>query len=121
MSTIFNFDIPQSDAGKTCTFIFRLPKKGALTTSSYTYGGSGGIDFAMLSSPATQGTTYNNAPAVKKDYGTVDVKPGGAYAIATFNCPAGKTIAFEAKSAGTHLNYFQDYNPPSIGAYVTVC
>jgi len=121
VSSIFNFDIPASDAGKKCTFIFRLPKKGDLTTSSYTISGSGGIDFSMLSSPATEGTTYANAPSVKHDYGVFNVKPGGAWAIATFKCPAGQRIAFKAKSAGTHLTYFQDYNPPSIGAYVTVC
>jgi hypothetical protein len=120
-STIFNFDIPKEDEGKKCTFIFRLPKKSDLETSSYTYGGSGGIDFSMLSAPATEDTTYNDAPSVKQDYGTTDVQPGGAYDIATMDCPAGQTIAFEAKSSGTNLDYFQDYNPSAIGAYVTVC
>lgn len=124
ISTIYNFDIPQSYAGKTCNLIFLLPPKNKLVTSSYTYGGSGGIDFYRLQGPATQGTTYNNRPAVAQDYGTSDVHPNSKVSVAQFPCPAGQRIGFWGKShgaQGSYLAYFQDFNPPAIGAYITTC
>lgn len=112
VSSIFNFDIPQSDAGKTCSLVFLFPKKADLQTSSFTFSGDGMIDFAKLVKPATSSTTFNNAPAVAHDLGDITVSPGHSYVVSTFSCPAGKKIAFEMKNAGTtHLNFFQDFNP----------
>jgi hypothetical protein len=120
ISSIFNFDIPASYNGEKCTLVFFFPKQSQLQTSSYTFSGSGAIDFARLSMPATQSTSYSNAPSVAVDLGTVTVAPGNGYSIATFSCPAGSAIAFELSSVqGTSLNYFQDYNPCPIGLYIT--
>lgn len=122
ISTIFNFDIPASDSGKTCNLIFLFPTQAQLTTSSFTFAGNGGIDFSLLSSVATQSTDFANAPAVKTDYGVTTVAPGNSYSIATFPCPAGTAVSFEAKASGdTCLRYFQDYNPSPIGLYITTC
>ncbi|KAI9762810.1 MAG: hypothetical protein M4579_000163 [Chaenotheca gracillima] len=122
ISSLFNFDIPSSDSGKTCSLVFLFPEQKDLETSSFTFSGNGGIDFSELSGPASQTTTAGNAPSVKTDYGVTTVKPGNSYNIATFDCPAGKTASFELKAEGdTKLTYFQDYNPSPIGLYITVC
>ncbi|TPX11133.1 uncharacterized protein E0L32_007994 [Thyridium curvatum] len=124
VSSIFNFDIPAGDAGKTCQLVFLLPKKEDLETSDYKLSGSGALDFVWLNGVANLQTTYNNAPGAKMDLGTVTVAPGNSYAIANFDCPAGQTISFEIKEGGgadTNLWYFQDYNPSPIGLYITKC
>ncbi|KAL4893841.1 ubiquitin 3 binding protein But2 C-terminal domain-containing protein [Aspergillus ambiguus] len=122
VSSIFNFDIPSSDAGKTCSLVFLFPHKEDLETSSYSFSGDGKIDFASLESTASQSTTYNNAPAVKEDYGETTVSPGNSYVISTFSCPAGQAVSYEMKNAGsTNLNFFEDYNPSPLGLYITVC
>ena len=122
ISSIFNFDIPPSDAGKTCSLIFLFPKQSDLETSSYTFSGDGKIDVSKLKSPATAQTTYNNAPDVAQDLGTITIAPGNSYQVATFDCPAGQRVGYEISSAGsTDLHYFQDYNPAPIGLYITTC
>ncbi|PIG90344.1 GPI anchored cell wall protein [Aspergillus arachidicola] len=120
VSTIFNFDIPSSDAGKTCSLVFLFPKKEDLETSSYSFSGDGKVDFASLQSAATQSTTYNNAPAVKEDYGDFTISPGNSYLISTFECPAGQAVSYEMKNSGsTELDFFEDYNPSPLGLYIT--
>ncbi|KAE8163662.1 ubiquitin 3 binding protein But2 C-terminal domain-containing protein [Aspergillus tamarii] len=122
VSTIFNFDIPYSDAGKTCSLVFLFPKKEDLETSSYSFSGDGKVDFASLQSAATQSTTYNNAPAVKEDYGDFTISPGNSYLVSTFDCPAGQAVSYEMKNSGsTELDFFEDYNPSPLGLYITVC
>jgi len=122
ISSIFNFDIPAADSGKTCSLVFLFPNQADLTTSSYTFSGNGGIDFSLLSGVATQSTSSSNAPGVKTDYGVTTVAPGHSYSIATFPCPAGSAVGFEAKASGdTSLKYFQDFNPSPIGLYITTC
>ncbi|KAF7563259.1 hypothetical protein G7046_g876 [Stylonectria norvegica] len=120
VSTIFNFDIPAADKGKTCSLVFLFPKQADLVTSSFTFSGAGGIDFASLKSAAMQDTTYNNKPAVEEDYRVTTVSPGNSYLIATFDCPAGETVAYYLSGVGdTSLYYFQDFNPSPIGLYIT--
>ena len=123
ISSIFNFDIPASDAGKTCTVVFLLPTQGELTTSAFSLSGSGGLDVALLSEPATEQTTFETVPKVDKDYGGPEsVVPGNEYVIASFACPAGERIGVEVTATGgLSLDYFQDYNPSPIGLYITVC
>lgn len=112
VSSIFNFDIPPSDAGKTCSLVFLFPKKADLQTSSFTFSGDGQINFAKLAKPATSSTTFNNAPSVAHDLGDITVSPGHSFVVSTFSCPAGKKIAFEMKNAGTtKLTFFEDFNP----------
>lgn len=112
ISTIFDFDIPASDSGMTCSLIFLLPNHADLQTSAYSLSGSGGLQFSLLNSPVDSGTTYALQPSVKTAYGTTTVVPGGSYGVATFPCPAGERIGVLAASCdGTELEYFQDYNP----------
>ncbi|PMD24454.1 hypothetical protein NA56DRAFT_656185 [Hyaloscypha hepaticicola] len=121
-STIFNFDIPTSYSGSTCNLIFLLPLQSQLETSSYTFSGSGGVEFEQLSSAATQSTTWDNAPGVEKDLGEFTLSEGSSTLIESFACPAGQTVAFEMSAVGdTYLYYFQDWNPSPLGLYITVC
>lgn len=122
VSSDFNFDIPNSYDGKQCSLVFLFPKQEDLETSSFTFEGSGGLGFTWLDKSVSEDTTYNNKPGVKKDLGDQTVAPGNSYSVATFDCPAGETIAFEIGARGdTYLKYFQDYNPSPIGLYITVC
>jgi hypothetical protein len=121
-STIFNFDIPSSYADHTCSLIFLLPLQSQLETSSYTYSPTGAIDFEQLSSPALTSTTWDNAPAVSSNLGEFSIAEGSSTLVSTFACPAGETVAYEAKAVGdTNLYYFQDWNPSPIGLYITYC
>lgn len=112
ISTIFNFDIPQSDAGKTCTLVFLFPEKSQLQTSSFNFTGDGRVDFAQMSAPASQKTTFHTTPSIKKDFGVSTLAPGSSFVITTFPCPAGETIAFDMENSGsTELEFFEDFNP----------
>ena len=122
ISSIFNFDIPASDSGKTCSLVFLLPTQAQLTTSSFNMSGNGGLACSLLNGVATSTTSFSNAPSVKNDYGVTIIAPGNSYSIATFPCPAGRAISVELKASGDiFLNYFQDYNPSPIGLYITKC
>lgn len=56
------------------------------------------------------------------DLGTFALEEGSSTVVSTFACPAGSSIAYEAKSVGgTDLYYFQDYNPSPLGLYITTC
>jgi len=122
ISSIFNFDIPSSDSGKTCSLVFLFPEQANLETSAFTFSGDGKIDFSELSSAATTKTTFNNAPSVSKDLGEITVSPGNSYVVSTFSCPAGKAVAFEMKNAGsTEFTFFEDFNPAPLGLFITVC
>ncbi|KGO63808.1 Ubiquitin 3 binding protein But2, C-terminal [Penicillium italicum] len=122
ISSAFNFDIPSSDSGKTCSLVFLFPKLQDLETSSYSFSGDGKIDFAKLSSAVDKSTTFKNLPSVSQDLGEITVSPGNSYVISTFSCPAGETVAYEMKNSGsTDLNFFEDYNPSPLGLYITTC
>jgi len=122
VSSIFNFDIPNSDEGKTCSLVFLFPNQQDLETSSFNFTGDGKLDFAQLSSPATQSTSFSNAPSVMNDLGQFIVSPGNSFEIASFSCPAGQAVAFEIKNAGsTQLFFFEDFNPSPIGLFITTC
>ena len=78
---------------------------------------------ALLTSPATEQTSYSTVPKVARDLGgPSSVVPGNEYVIASGQCPSGQRIGFEVSATGSlDLNYFQDFNPSPIGFYVTVC
>jgi Ubiquitin 3 binding protein But2 C-terminal domain len=121
-STIFNFDIPPSYSGSTCNLIFLLPLLSELETSSYTFSGTGGVDFSQLSSAATEAKTWDNAPSVEKDLGEFTLSEGSSTLVESFVCPAGETLSFEMSAVGdTNLYFFQDWNPSPLGLYITVC
>ncbi|KAL9100684.1 MAG: hypothetical protein Q9187_009338, partial [Circinaria calcarea] len=120
VSSIFNFDIHPSFAGKTCSLVFLLPTQDKLVMSAYTLSGTGSIDVAQLIAPATQSTSYNTVPAVKSELGATSVEPGSGYVIATQACAAGETIAFELSATRSlALDYFQNYDAPAIGLYIS--
>ncbi|KAL2068477.1 hypothetical protein VTL71DRAFT_16575 [Oculimacula yallundae] len=122
ISSVYNFDIPASDADKTCSLIFLFPSQDQLTTSSYTFSGNGGISFSQLDGIATNSTTYANKPGEKTFYGVTVVSPGNSYTVASFPCPAGQAVSYELKAVGdTYLRDFQDWNPSPIGIYITKC
>ncbi|KAG9963120.1 glycoside hydrolase, partial [Aureobasidium melanogenum] len=123
VSTIFNFDIPESYAGKTCSTVFLFPQLDQLETSSYSFNDKGGFTIAVLNGVATESTTYANAPAVAKQIGSVDaLKRGSSYTLSEDACPAGTRVSFEVTSTGgLDLSFFEDYNPSPLGLYVRAC
>lgn len=125
VTSLINFDVPSSYAGKTCSLVFPFPEQAALKTSAYTFNAQGGISVNELSSPATQETTYNSVPktAVAGIGSIADLKEGSSYVITTQSCAAGKTVGYAMESTGgLDLKYFQDSQSPSpIGVYMTVC
>jgi glucan endo-1,3-beta-D-glucosidase len=123
VSTIFNFDIPASYDGKTCSTVFLFPELNRLETSSYSFNDKGGFTIAILNGVADESTTYANAPAVAKQIGSVDaLKRGSSYTLSQDACPAGARVSFEVTATGgLDLEYFQDYNPSPLGLYVRAC
>ena len=120
--SIFNFDIPSSYSGKTCTLVFLFPMQKDLQTSSYTTSGSGTVDVSMLKSAANQQTTYNNQPQKASHLWSGSFAPGNSYTISSGDCAAGQTVSYEICSSGDYmLEYFQDYNPSPIGLYIREC
>ncbi|KAF2836999.1 hypothetical protein M501DRAFT_213428 [Patellaria atrata CBS 101060] len=120
-NTIMNFDVKKEYSGKTCSLVFLLPEKKYLTTSDYAMSGPGNIRFAACDA-VEEDVTWNSAPSINKDFGVFTFTPGTSKLIATFPCPAGKSIGVEMKGCdNTSLSWFQDYNPAPIGAYITVC
>ena len=116
--SIFNFDIPMSYLGKTCSVVFLFPEQKDLETSSFTVSGSGTVDFTKLKSPASQQTTYANQPGKESDLASISITPG----ITSSDCAAGQTVSYEVCSHGDFaLDYFQDYNPSPIGLYIRQC
>lgn len=119
-SSIFNFDIPQSYEGQTCSLVFLFPEKSDLETSDFTLNSDGSISVDHLKSAASQSTTWNSIPDVDRHLGDFSPQPGHSYVIATGNCAAGTTQSYELSAAsGLDLEYFQDYNPSPIGLYIT--
>lgn len=123
ISSLFNFDIPPSYAGKTCTLVFLFPQLNQLETSSYSFNGKGGLQITGLASPATEQTTYKTVPQSNGQTGAIAaLQPGNSYTVLSGACPAGQRIGYEfSSSGGLDLNFFQDYNPSPLGAYITVC
>jgi glucan endo-1,3-beta-D-glucosidase len=123
VSTIFNFDIPASYAGKTCSTVFLFPELDQLETSSYSFNDKGGFTIAVLNGVADESTTYANAPAVAKQIGSVEsLKRGSSYTLSQDACPAGARVSFEVTATGgALLEFFQDYNPSPLGLYVRAC
>lgn len=124
ISSVFNFDIPRSYEGRTCSLVFLLPDHADLQTSAYTFNGKGGITVSELSAAVDESTTYNSVPAAAvENLGAIEsVKSGNSYVVASHECGAGKRQSFEFTSTGgLDLSFFEDYNPSPLGAYITVC
>ncbi|KAL8902262.1 MAG: hypothetical protein Q9207_004816 [Kuettlingeria erythrocarpa] len=123
VSSIFNFDIPPSYEGRTCTSVFLFPTRESLQTSNFTLSGSGGLEVNRLVSPATAETTYNNQPAVEEAAGSIpDLQAGNSYTLVSGPCFAGERVPLKVSATGSlNLDYFQDFNPSPIGLYIIVC
>ncbi|KAK3719554.1 hypothetical protein LTR37_004412 [Vermiconidia calcicola] len=120
LSSQFNFDIPASYAGKSCTLEFMFPTQDQLETSAYETSGGSKFEIGYLSGVADKQTTYATAPKMAHSFGEFDLKPGHSTIIAKRpDCPAGKAVSFWMSPVGDScINYFQDYNPCPIGLYV---
>ncbi|KAH7058701.1 ubiquitin 3 binding protein But2 C-terminal domain-containing protein [Macrophomina phaseolina] len=123
ISSLFNFDIPASYAGKTCSLVFLLPNKKDLQTSDFTLTGAGGIAISKLSSPATEQTTFQSVPKSAGKVGEVaSVTPGNSWVVSSGACEAGARVGYEVSATGgLQLEWFEDWNPSPIGLFVTVC
>lgn len=122
ISSVFNFDIPASYAGKTCSLVFLFPTQAQLKTSSFTLKSSGGVHVTKLNTVATPSTTYSNVGAGSEAGSVASVQPGNSYVVASGPCAAGQAVSYKADATGgLDLEYFQNYNPSPIGMYVTVC
>jgi hypothetical protein len=124
-SSIFNFDIPAKDAGKTCTLRFLFPMQSQLETSAFEfkepYDVPAGLVFSQLAKPANEYTMHSDMTSAVGDAYEINIRPGNAYKVTDFLCPAGKMMAWRMDGVETTLlNYFQDYNPCPIGLYITV-
>ncbi|KAK0271774.1 hypothetical protein LTR35_013250 [Friedmanniomyces endolithicus] len=120
-SSIFNFDIPAADAGKTCSLKFLLPAEGTMETSNYKLSGNGSFEFAILQEPATKDTTYETMPKVHDYLNDFELVPGNAYTVSSYPCPPGGSVGIWMYATGdAKLEYFQDFNPCPVGLYVTV-
>jgi hypothetical protein len=120
--TIFNFDIPTSYTGRTCSVVFLFPVQADLQTSSFTFNDQGTLTFTLLDSIATNSTTWNTAPAEKMGLGALQPKPGVMTVVKNHQCLAGYTASIKVcGSGGIKFKYFQDYNPKPIGVYITSC
>lgn len=112
ISSMYNFDVPSSAAGKTCTLEFMFPTYDQLETSSYAISGDGKAEFYTLTKPAAKDDTFNHSPASDKYLGEYSLTPGSASTVGSMACPAGQTVGIWMVSAtGSSLNYFQDSNP----------
>ncbi len=131
-STLYNFDVPAADAGRSCTLFFAFPSLDEVGPGAYTFtftaagagGGYGAAGFAFLDGAATALATFDDAPAVAADLGTVRLRPGNRYVLASFPCPAGRRVSFalrEPDGADTCLYYFQDILPAPFGLYISKC
>ncbi|KAK8875278.1 GPI anchored cell wall protein [Apiospora arundinis] len=119
ISSVFNFDIPASLKGKTCTVKFLFPEKKTLETSDFSFSGSGALDFSKLSKGVDQSASYATLPS-GTSMGSQTVKPGNAYTVGSFPCPGGDSVAIKMSGSGsTSLTFFEDYNPCPIGLFIT--
>ncbi|KAL8689728.1 MAG: hypothetical protein Q9224_004577 [Gallowayella concinna] len=123
ISSFFNFDLPTSLAGKTCSLVFLFPKRDQLQTANYTLSGTGGITIDRLKSPSDSATTYNNQPEFNVTVNSIpDLQPGNSYVIGSGGCFAGDRSGYKLSATGSlDLDYFQDFNPSPIGLYITSC
>ncbi|KAF7957810.1 hypothetical protein EAE96_003380 [Botrytis aclada] len=123
VSSLFKFDIPSSYASKTCSLVFLFPTQDMLETSSYTFSGSGAVDFKQLSTTVTTSSTYNSIGSTATDFGSKTITPGSWTVVDTFACPAGQAISYEMTAGGSNTNlwFFEDYNPSPIGLFITTC
>jgi hypothetical protein len=124
-STLFTFDVPPSDAGKSCKVFFALPSQ---QSASYFLSGDGAVVFSRLGGDVNQGTTYNDVVSGRvgdrSDLGALRLNPGNTYVVEAFACPAGQKLTYamdEPLGRDTCLVYNQGKTPVPIGMFVSTC
>lgn len=131
-STLFNFDIPASDAGRSCKVFFSMPPQSMLQNAQaggYYFTGDGSVLFSRMGTLATSGTTYNDVALgriERRDLGALVVSPGHNYAIESFDCSSaiGTGVSYMlAEPAGrdTCLVYYQEGSPIPVGMFISTC
>lgn len=124
-SSLFTFDIPATDAGKSCKVFFALPSQ---QSASYFLSGDGSVVFSRLGGDVNQGTTYNDVLSGRAGgraaLGALKLTPGNTYVLESFACPAGQKLTYaldEPVGRDTCLVYKQGATPVPIGMFVSTC
>lgn len=129
-STLYNFDISASDAGKSCKVFFAMPSQSVLRNaqgSDYYFSGDGSVVFSRMGTLANQATTLNDVAQMgRKDLGAVKLSPGNNYVIETFDCSnaIGAGVSYmiaEPVGRDTCLIYYQESAPVSVGLFISTC
>ncbi|KAF7523356.1 hypothetical protein G7054_g11811 [Neopestalotiopsis clavispora] len=131
-STIFDFDIPASDAGRSCKVFFSMPPQSVLQSAQaggYYFTGDGSVLFSRMGTLATSGTTYNDVALghiERRDLGALVVSPGNNYVIETFDCASaiGTGVSYmlaEPVGRDTCLVYYQEGSPVPVGMFISTC
>jgi hypothetical protein len=120
VSTIFQFNVPSSYSGKTCSVIMLLPN----TENVQQFSGDGVLNFALMQNLVNlQSTTWNSKGPVKANHGNLTVKEGNNYVVNSFPCTAGYQLPYQVSSATgkTNVTFFEETAAPPTGLYVRAC
>ncbi|KAF2723944.1 hypothetical protein K431DRAFT_310659 [Polychaeton citri CBS 116435] len=120
---VFNFDVSPTLAGKDCSLDFFWPRHGQMETSEFELSGTGDFQFAEMTLPVNESSTWSSCSAKKpmlKDWIKPRlVKPGSASTVWKGKCPASQKVSWAMGATGdAKLKWFQDYNPCAIGLYL---
>jgi glucan endo-1,3-beta-D-glucosidase len=119
-STLFNFDVPISYAGKTCAVVFLFPNNEPPWLALYILSGTGGIDIYQLTEPATDNSTYNNVSSGSLVGSVATLTPGYRYVVTTGLCAAGKRVGYKVDATGTLDLEFFEVMIPGQGLFIEV-
>ncbi|KAL8765556.1 MAG: hypothetical protein Q9209_007427 [Squamulea sp. 1 TL-2023] len=96
VSSLFNFDLPASLEGQTCSLVFLFPTRDQLQTSNYTLSGTGGLIVERLEAPADSATTFNSQPKTNDTVGAIpNLQAGNSYVIRSGSCHAGSRVGYK--------------------------
>ena len=125
ISMVFDFDIPDSRQGQSCTIEFLLPNRSQLSTSDFHLSRVNGtyiFSLSVLGTGAVEGeTTFNNQILQANPHGfprTIQMQPGHAYVLGTTICVPGR-FGLTMSSPDSDLTWFQDWGQCPIGVFIT--
>jgi glucan endo-1,3-beta-D-glucosidase len=118
-STLFDFHLPPTYAGKSCNLTFILPRQSADFWTPFEISSPGGLNFIQLNNLASTTTSRCNV-SDGVGVGRIDqLRPGQRYTVSTAACQAGQGIGYELESiGGLDLRFFQLQIPP-LGLFIT--
>jgi glucan endo-1,3-beta-D-glucosidase len=118
-SSLYNFDVRPSYAGKTCSLVFHLPLLSGDWWQLIQYKSAGGIIVSQLNNIATDITSASKVGNTRPIGSVSSLSPGGGYTINSAPCEAGKTVGYRIDAVGgLDLQYFQMVTPPT-GLFMT--